>query len=667
MIYFYHKIWLILLPLSILPIVLHLLFVKKAKRIKFTYLFLIQKVLNQYLPKKRIVDIIVVILRCLIIFLIIIFLSYPVMYLSPKKKIVDLYVLLDNSFSMQQKILNYSKFEHCKECILKLLSELSEVANLRIKIILFNDTVEVLTPQFVSINKNLFEQIKSLKPSFKNTNLVGAIEYVLTEIVKEVEKNSVYKILIFTDLAEHVVQNYTLSYYTLSLSSLSLNFANIDIGFCYPKIEQKNFYFNSVNIFYDDDFVEIKYIPENSPENKEEVVSELLISKQATDVKKVRTFELANSRFATDISKNLFGNLCLNINDTLVDDNKFYFSCKKEKQKKRVLCVINEPLYLKGFGSKKFYFENLSFPIVSFEIKTFEQEEMLLENYDAYIFVDLPNLDLVENVSNKTIIIFPGETTDIDNYSSVLDGIEFIELKEGKNNVSLGEDEEFNKFIEKFEYKNISVNKRFLITITNPALWKVLLSYNDATPAVLNRNNIYLFSFLADKNWSNFVFKPAFVGMLKYIIEKDEKKEEKLKEYYFVGEEIEIQNVVSIKQVVGENSFESKEKYKVLVDNKLTFFVPGMYEIEEENGKQIVAVNINPVESKTAIVNQSMLKKIFSQFKNVNITLFDIKEMKMKSLIQWILGKDVSYDIIYLVVILFILETILSRLGKRMM
>ena len=661
MIYFYHKIWLILLPLSILPIVLHLLFVKKVKRIKFTYLFLIKKVLNQYLPKKRIVDIIVVILRCLIIFLIIIFLSYPVMHLSPKKKTVDLYVLLDNSFSMRQKILNYSKFEHCKECILKLLSELSEIDNLKVKIILFNDTVEVLTPQFVSINKNFLEQIKSLKPSFKNTNLVGAIEYILTEIVKKAEKNSAYKILIFTDLAEHIVENYT-----LSLSSLPINFANIDIGFCYPKIEQKNFYFNSVNMFYDDGFVEIKYIPENSPENKEEVISELSISNQPTDIKKVRTFELANFRFATDISKNLFGNLCLNINDTLVDDNKFYFSCKKEKQKKKVLCIINEPVYLKGFGRKKFYFENLSFPTVFLEIKTFEQEEMLLENYGAYIFVDLPNLDLIENVSDKTIIIFPGETTDIDNYSSVLDGIEFIELKEGKNNVSIGEDEEFNEFIEKFEYKNISVSKRFLITITNPALWKVLLTYNDGTPAVLNKNNIYLFSFLADKNWSNFVFKPAFVGMLKYIIEKNEKKEEKLKEYYFVGEEIEIQNVVSIKQVVGENSFESKEKYKVLVDNKLTFFVPGIYEIEEENRKQIVAININPVESKIAIVNQSMLKKIFSQFKNVNITLFDIKEMKIKSLIQWILGKDVSHDIIYLVVILFILETILSRLGKRM-
>jgi len=660
-IYFYHKIWLILLPLSILPIVLHLLFVKKVKRIKFTYLFLIKKVLNQYLPKKRIVDIIVVILRCLIIFLIIIFLSYPVMHLSPKKKTVDLYVLLDNSFSMRQKILNYSKFEHCKECILKLLSELSEIDNLKVKIILFNDTVEVLTPQFVSINKNFLEQIKSLKPSFKNTNLVGAIEYILTEIVKKAEKNSAYKILIFTDLAEHIVENYT-----LSLSSLPINFANIDIGFCYPKIEQKNFYFNSVNMFYDDGFVEIKYIPENSPENKEEVISELSISNQPTDIKKVRTFELANFRFATDISKNLFGNLCLNINDTLVDDNKFYFSCKKEKQKKKVLCIINEPVYLKGFGSKKFYFENLSFPTVFLEIKTFEQEEMLLENYGAYIFVDLPNLDLIENVSDKTIIIFPGETTDIDNYSSVLDGIEFIELKEGKNNVSIGEDEEFNEFIEKFEYKNISVSKRFLITITNPSLWKVLLTYNDGTPAVLNKNNIYLFSFLADKNWSNFVFKPAFVGMLKYIIEKNEKKEEKLKEYYFVGEEIEIQNVVSIKQVVGENSFESKEKYKVLVDNKLTFFVPGIYEIEEENRKQIVAININPVESKIAIVNQSMLKKIFSQFKNVNITLFDIKEMKIKSLIQWILGKDVSHDIIYLVVILFILETILSRLGKRM-
>lgn len=666
MIYFYNKIWLFLLPLSVLPIILHLLFVKKVKKVEFTYLFLIQKVLNQYLPKKRIVDIIVVLLRCLIIFFIIIFLSYPVMYSLPKKNIINLYILIDNSFSMQQKIFNYTKFELCKEYIVKLLNQLTDVSNLKVKIILFNDSVEVVTPQFVAVNKKLIEQIVQLKPSFRNTNLNGAIEYVLSECIeKQNEKNNLYKILVFTDLAEHIVQNNV----TVATTSVAGFSNNIDISFCYPKIEQKNCYFNNVNVSQENELVEIKYIAETSPVNKEELVAELVVSNQKIDTKKIYTFDQSTSfKFINGTSKNLFGYILLNTNDVLSVDNKFYFSYEKNIQEKKVLCVINEPAYLKGFNSKKFYFENLSLPEVNLETKSFEQEKMLLpKNYEVYISVDLPNLDLFEDISDKTIIIFPGETADTDNYSTFLDGIEFIELKDEKQKLkfSLGEDEELNKFIEKFEYGNINVNKRYLITVTDTAKWKVLLSYTDGTPAVLNKNNFYVFSFSLDRNWTNFVYKPIFVGLLKYIIVKDEKIGQKLKEYYFVGEQINSQNIVSVKQI-GQNDIDEKEEYKIVEHNKIIFFAPGLYEISNESGKQVVAVNIHPDESKTAIVSKNMVKKMFSQFKNLNIEFFDIKEMKIKQILQWILGKDISTDIVYLIIIMFILETVLSRLGKRM-
>jgi hypothetical protein len=567
---------------------------------------------------------------------------------------------------MQQKIFNYTKFELCKEYIVKLLNQLTDVSNLKVKIILFNDSVEVVTPQFVAVNKKLIEQIVQLKPSFRNTNLNGAIEYVLSECIeKQNEKNNLYKILVFTDLAEHIVQNNV----TVATTSVAGFSNNIDISFCYPKIEQKNCYFNNVNVSQENELVEIKYIAETSPVNKEELVAELVVSNQKIDTKKIYTFDQSTSfKFINGTSKNLFGYILLNTNDVLSVDNKFYFSYEKNIQEKKVLCVINEPAYLKGFNSKKFYFENLSLPEVNLETKSFEQEKMLLpKNYEVYISVDLPNLDLFEDISDKTIIIFPGETADTDNYSTFLDGIEFIELKDEKQKLkfSLGEDEELNKFIEKFEYGNINVNKRYLITVTDTAKWKVLLSYTDGTPAVLNKNNFYVFSFSLDRNWTNFVYKPIFVGLLKYIIVKDEKIGQKLKEYYFVGEQINSQNIVSVKQI-GQNDIDEKEEYKIVEHNKIIFFAPGLYEISNESGKQVVAVNIHPDESKTAIVSKNMVKKMFSQFKNLNIEFFDIKEMKIKQILQWILGKDISTDIVYLIIIMFILETVLSRLGKRM-
>jgi hypothetical protein len=321
---------------------------------------------------------------------------------------------------MQQKIFNYTKFELCKEYIVKLLNHLTDVSNLKVKIILFNDSVEVVTPQFVAVNKKLVEQIVQLKPSFRNTNLNGAIEYVLSECIeKQNEKNNLYKILVFTDLAEHIVQNNV----TVATTSVAGFSNNIDISFCYPKIEQKNCYFNNVNVSQENELVEIKYIAETSPVNKEELVAELVVSNQKIDTKKIYTFDQSTSfKFFNETYKNLFGYILLNINDVLSVDNKFYFSYEKNIQEKKVLCVINEPAYLKGFNSKKFYFENLSLPEVNLETKSFEQEKMLLpKNYDVYISVDLPNLDLFEDISDKTIIIFPGETADTDNYSTFLD------------------------------------------------------------------------------------------------------------------------------------------------------------------------------------------------------------------------------------------------------
>lgn len=670
MIYFYNKFWLLFLPLSVLPLVLHLLFVKKSKKVEFTYLFLVQKIVNQYLPKKRIVDIIVVLLRCLIVFFIIIFLSYPVMYTSHKKNIINLFILIDNSFSMQQKMFNYTKFDLCKEYVIKLLTQLDNVNNLRIKVFLFNENVEVLNQQFTSINKNLFERISQLKPSFRNTNLSTAIDYVLTEFVeKQNDKSSLYKILVFTDLAEHVVQNNT-----LVTSHTITSFNNVDISFLYPKIEQNNFYFNNVSLSQENDFVEIKYVLESSPAEKKELVSELMFSGQPTGVKKVYTFDQTTKfKFVVnEDNKDLYGYLMVNTSDGLSSDNKFYFTYKKGIQKNKVLCIINEPSYLKGFNSKKFYFKNLSFHGTNFEIIPYEQEKMLeinnYNNYNVYIAVGLPNLDLLNNVAqDKTIIIFPAETSDIDNYSLVLDGVEFIELKEDENKFLLGEDEDFNRFIERFEYKNIIVKKRFLITITDKNKWNVLLYYSDGTPAVVNKNNTYLFSFSPDKNWSNFVYKPIFVGLLKYIINKIQKTEPKLKEFYYVGEQIELQNKGQVKHVEVTDRFSPEEEYKFLNGNKIMFLVPGIYEMGNENGKEIIAVNTNQDESKTAIANKNSIKKTLVWLKSSNIEFFDIKDLKTKQVVQWILGKDISSEILYVIALMLILETILSRLGKKLL
>lgn len=672
MIYFYNIKILYLLPLSFLPVILHLLSLRKTKKIKFTYVYLLEKIVKQQLAKKRIVDILVLILRCLIIAVIILFFSRPVMYVNPaKESITNIIVMLDNSFSMSQKIGDVSKLELCKKFIVDLLQDFKKY-NVRIKFFIFSDNIETYNQNFVPIDSNVIETVKSVQPNYKGTNIFSAVNYVLSTLP---DNNESYKILLFTDLAEHILDTSVV----VSTTSLPAVKKNADVVVLYPKCVDKNWFIKNVNISNEAEDLEISYTPVVVNSNDKEVNVKLVINNNVVDTRNVSFLSPVN-KFVYSIDKNLtekniFGTILLP-SDSLIEDNKFFFTHSFFGKQRKILCLINEPEYVKGFNSKKYYFEKLN--VVNAEVKikcvtepdNIEQTLPDIEGYDLIILVGLNKIYFLENILQKinSCFIFPDENINIDDYENVLRGVEFIDLQSAgkyKEFTVLPLENEFGKLIQMFEYKNIKFYKKYLLTIKDTVRWEVLLNYSDNTPMVVRNNNLYLFSFSADKNWTNFLYKPFFVGLISYVLHKSDEvsNEIKIKNYYYVSEKIELKNIANVKTYFNEG--ENLNLYEKTYDG-IKFYVPGVYEISTvDNKKYVVAINIPQQESNVVLAKKSDVKKIFAEVCKTQVNFFEVEEKNRTKILQWCFGKDISFNLIYLVVLCFIVETILSRLSDR--
>ncbi|MCX7940845.1 MAG: VWA domain-containing protein [Endomicrobia bacterium] len=670
MIFFRNNFLLYFLPLSLLPIILHLLSNKQRKRIKFTYVYLINRVVNQYLPKKKIVELLIVILRCLIVFLMILFFSGPVAYVDPyQSSKLSLVVLIDNSFSMHQKVGNKTKFDICKDSLIKFMKEIKKYDVTPSLILVFNEQVVPL--KRVKTLQEIFDDLENIKISFCKSNLATALEYTFSYVKDNLDTNC--KILIFTDFAEHLFDN------NIFLSTVSISKTIADISFCYPEVEVSNYFVEDLNVSNKDDFLEIDYKTSFSGQAKQEESTPVKLLINESIVGNMYISKLTNRYkfrypFGRISHQDNFGCLILP-KDGLTEDNKFYFSLLKiNGSSDKILCVINEPITLRGISSKKFYFEKFKAIDKEIEIKDYSEnlyDKIDINKYNFIILIGLTEISLLRNVrDDKVVIVFPDERCDLESYDEVLTGLEFVRLQneygEGIN-LSLGDDENWNVYLSRFEYDKIFVKKRILLTVRDRYKWKVILRYKDGTPAVVKNDNTYVFSFSPDKEWTNFILKPIFVGIFDKIFKQEEATSKDIKPFYYISEQINFAGIRNVKQVDINGDMSDNDKFFEKNYSEIRFYKPGVYEIDIGDKKIPIAINISPDESNINLATETKAKKFLSKFVKGNILFFRIDKDKHYNLIQWCIGKELSGNILPFLVLFFVLETILSRLSKKML
>lgn len=652
MIQFYNKYILFFLPLSLLPLILHLLFFKKTKKVKFTYINLIERILIQNFPKKKIVDIIILTLRCLIIFLLILYFARPVMYINPNKQSFNLIIAIDSSFSTRQRVLNTTKFEIVKEKVKNLLKFLKN-KNIKIKLLLFDEDVRIINENFELLSEELIEKIDKIRPSYKNTNIKVLFNYI-GSLIKFDTKEKYFKMIIFTDLAEHILKDKNVQFIDNKMLE--------EILFCYPEIVSTNIGVESLYTEKKNDEVIINCLPFASGKEIKNFNAKLFVNFQQVDVVNVN-IEKKKFVFNYIFDKGpLLGKIVIP-SDSLIEDNEFYFVQNERFFNKEIFCFIDEPIYYRGFKSKKFYFEKLSIPEVNLNIIYSDEskKDIDFENKD-FIIVDKNTISgFVKNLSSDNkLAIFPTEEINYEDYENFLKEIEIIELQKNNlnsYNIMLGDDESFNEYINKFDYKKIWIKNKFLINVYKDSYWITLLRFNDGTPALVKKNNIFLFTFPIDHNNTNFLYKPIFIGLMKYIFVEEQKK--LYKNYYFISEIIPVEDkIVRIKNLTQENIPEDLYRYE---GDTITFYFPGIYEIVYSNKEKFyIAINTKPEEGEISLIEKNKIKEYL---KNINVSFLNVqKDSYEKEVYSWCFGKEYSQSLLYIIILFFIIETLLSRI-----
>lgn len=660
MINFYNYFLLWFLPLSLLPLVFHLLSIKKKRYVKFSYTFIVEKIVNESLFSRRLKEIIVLLLRIIIIFLMIIYFARPVLYYRPKNEKVNLVVAVDTSFSAQRKIGSSTLGNFLIKNVENLLERLRN-KNVKVHIVSYDEKVNLINKKFDRVEDISLDQ-KSFEWGYKSTNFSALLNYIFN---LEIEDNLNIKVVVFTDFAEHSFTGID----SLINPAEKNKQKKIDFLFCYPEVDSFNNYVKSVLLSVEENLLNITLEPVVEKKDFSSLI-QLFINNNLVDFqdfskeKKSYTFTYLLNKEEKDIS----GYVSLPT-DSLPQDNKFYF-VQPISQKSSLCCIVQESELESGINSTKHYLEKLSILELDLSVskyrKEYEKYNDFLRSFDNVMLVNVGEINKfdISNFGDKKFIVFMPEE-DFSEYEKMFPELEIVGVEENLGDgfkIVGGEEKQFIDFLKEFNIENIKFNKRYRITVKDKrSLWKVLIKFEDGSPAVLSDGRIFLFSFALSKNWTNIVRKPFFISLLKKILLK--KNNFELKNYYFVSEEIPLTEVKSVRTLY--NGLEVSKQDMEITKSGVKIFVPGIFILQTEKEKRTVAVNIFSGESNLKVSKKEKVKKILQKVGVQGVSFIDLKDNKsIDEVVNWCLGKEYSDFVLFVLVVCFILETILSRFGR---
>ncbi|MBI5207304.1 MAG: VWA domain-containing protein, partial [Candidatus Firestonebacteria bacterium] len=184
-----------------LPLLIHFLIKRKVVKIPFSFFKLLESVSQKKLQRFKLSNILLLLIRIMIIFVLSIALSKPFfrnysgIFFSQGEG-SSLVILIDNSYSMSMVDTNISRLERAKntaKSIINLMSEHDETV-----IIPFSNTTTSSAYNFTSNKIELFNDIDKIKISNYTTNVSSGLKQAKRPLKKA--HNSVKRIILLTDL-----------------------------------------------------------------------------------------------------------------------------------------------------------------------------------------------------------------------------------------------------------------------------------------------------------------------------------------------------------------------------------------------------------------------------------------------------------------------------------
>ena len=490
--HFKHPEILYFLFLLIVPILVHLFQLRRFKKEYFTNVRFLKALSIQTRKSSKIKKWLLLACRLLLLTFIILAFAQPFFESKDSKNASNkMYIILDNSFSMQAK---GKKGELLKRAIQELLEETPENANFSL---------------LTNTDSYWDTDIKTIRNELQNLKY-SAVPFQLDNILAKVKAHkSVFKkdIIVITD--------------AVGLTPNQLK--NIDTDdipyFILPKAEQKN------NVAIDsvfirqtlDDFYELSINTSNFSEDFKPV-SMALYNQNKLIAKTIINFKNKKETINFTIPKQAFhGYVSIEDND-LGYDNKLFFSISKIK--KNNIISIGTPE--KNNFLSRIYTDD-EFNYSTFTLNTLDYNS--IDKQDAIILNELDEIPQALQTTLKAfvkkggnLIVIPSETASVSSLNALLNQFGTTQFKSLESNEKQITKINFSHplFAGVFENKTNNfqypkIKKDFTIFSSSPAI----LNFDDESPFLIGLKNtvssVYVFSAPLNTDNSNFQQSPLIV------------------------------------------------------------------------------------------------------------------------------------------------------------
>jgi len=687
---------------STIPVIIHILNLRKLKKIEFSSLQFLKELQKNKIRKIKLKQILLLIIRTLIIILIVFAFSRPMIkgYLSgfgshAKSSIV---IILDDSFSMDSNDENGNYFKQAKESAIKMLDLLEEGDDVSIiRTSQLPEITEKSSQNFNSIKKELL----NYKIGYKYTDFVTAFN-IANQILSE-SKNFNKEIYLITDNQK---TNYKNVNQINRLFNNNIKLYIIDIG---SKSESNSAITNIeiINkIFEKNTPINIKVTIDSYGELKSSnaIVSIYLSSKRVTQ----KNVDLKSGTIITELSfipnKTGFIDGFVELeDDNCPIDNRRYFSFYIPEKINLLLTSQDEKdnlfleLALSSFSTDSLSKKNETF----FNLTTIKNSNFSSKNitgFDAIIINGLKGFSSGDINRLKAflhngggLILYPGKNDDITEINTFMTLLGLFKAKSIDNFnssfISFNKvdfehpifqgifENKFGQNQNKKEIESPQIIKNVNYELNNNALSVVTLSNN--FPFLIDysyeKSKILIFSVSPIIEFSDFPFKGIFIPLtFKSILYVSNK--------YETGSSILVGDIVDINfPFTGSNSnlilkYPDNNEEKITVSNSpngvIYHFtnskVPGIFTINSSNEVlKMISVNLSPEESDLSKIEKRELDNIMDKIKPDGYKYMNISSNIIQTLEEARYGIELWKTLLFTALILVIIEMLLSKDSKK--
>ena len=618
----------------IVPIIVHLFYLRKFQKTYYTNVKFLKKITSETRKSSKLKKYLVLFTRLLIVTFIVLAFAEPSLKKTNLNKESETVLYIDNSISNKEK---GEKGEILKVNIQQLLSNYPQ-----------DKKINIITNDYVFKNKT----IKSIKNELINLKYTSnQLDYQLISLkANKLFSNSKNQknLICISDFQK----NYRLdsSYFDSKIETTLVQ--NIPVLKSNISIDSVFFLNNNeteLNVLVKKQYSTLKSIPISIYNN------DSLISKTSVKL----SDKINNVVFSLPKQKEL--NLKINIEDKNgINDNLFYATKNKEK-KLNVLAIGNTKnnLFLSRiFTNDEFIFLEQDEKNINYS--SFQKQDLIIINEIQKISVALSENLNVYNKNGGNIICIPNEDIDKKSYSKIFNNFKENYKDTRLTNINFSHPifkNVFEKKISNFEFPFFKQHYKLKNYESK------ILSLENENPFLVYNNNKYVFAASFNNKNTNFKQSPLIVPTL-YKIAKSSLKNNTT--YFVIGEENEIEFEIDLSkdEIVtlssnNNNEFIPLQQIKsnsVIIKTKEKPYKSGIYSIKTKNkkDKKFVAYNYSNSESLREYHNLNTIKNghiiISNSVKNSIAQINSISEIG--TLWKWF----IIFALLFLIVELLILK-----------